>query len=68
MNSAVEGRHKLKTGVDRLHGESIAMQLTDNDRAGTAVASAQPSFVPVLPRSSRKKLSSSSSGRSGVRP
>src|SRR5437867_1871359 len=35
---AVEGRHELQTGVDRLHCESIAMQLTDNDGAGTAVA------------------------------
>src|SRR5712691_10577033 len=35
---AVEGRHELHTGVERLHCESIAMQLADNDGAGTAVA------------------------------
>src|SRR5262245_40387822 len=35
---AIEGRHELYTGVDRLHGESITLQLADNDSAGTAVA------------------------------
>src|SRR5262249_45416624 len=35
---AVEGRDELQTGVDCFHGESIAMQLAENDRAGTAVA------------------------------
>src|SRR5215831_17140980 len=35
---AVKGRHELQTGVDRLHYEAIAMQLADNDGAGTAVA------------------------------
>jgi hypothetical protein len=35
---AVEGRHELQTGVDRLHGESLTLQLADNDGAGTAVA------------------------------
>jgi hypothetical protein len=34
---AVKGRHELYTGVDGLHGKSIAVQLADHDRTGTAV-------------------------------
>jgi hypothetical protein len=46
---AVKGRHELQTGVDRLHGESITMQLADNDGTGTAVALGAALFRAGLP-------------------
>src|SRR5262245_12031665 len=46
---AVEGRHELQTGIYRLHGESITLQLAENDGAGTAVALGAALFRSGLP-------------------
>src|SRR4029450_5998197 len=53
---AVEGRHELHTGIDRLHGESITLQLAENDGAGTAVALGAAFFRASLPEIFTQKM------------